>query len=571
MIQLRDTLRQQMEASMNPADAARWRELNRLYANGKVIQDAMGAAGAGTAEGNISLLQLRGAINRSLGSDAYARGYGDLNDLARAGQSVLPLGRRSSRLGVATQLYSVRSRQSWGVGDLDRPGGPRGLVGGRARRRTSSWSTRCTPPSRCRRWSRRRTCRPAGASPTRSICGWSGSPSTPSWTPTRRDARSTALRQPRCTLATRPTGSTATASWTAKREALEIIYSVPRTAGRELAFTALPPPRGQGLQTTSRPGARCARRTARDFADWPAELRHPALRRGRGVRRGSTPTRSTSTAGCSGCWTSSCRRPSRRRRRAGMALGVMHDLAVGVHPARRGRLGPAGHVRRGHHGRRAARRVQPERAGLGQPPWRPDRLAETGVRAVPGHGLDVLRHAGGVRVDHIIGLFRLWWIPEGAGPTEGTYVRYDHEAMIGILALEAHRAGARRGRRGSRHRRAVGPGLPAGARASSAPRSCGSSSSSTATGRPLRPEWWREYCLASVTTHDLPPTAGYLAGDHVRLRDRLGLLTRLAGRGTGGRRGRAQGLAGQPARTAGGAAADDAGSRRRPCRRCTAT
>lgn len=89
MIQLRDMLRQQMEASMNPADAARWRELNRHYANGMVIRDAMGAAGAGAAEGNISLLQLRGAINRSLGSDAYARGYGDLNDLAHAGQSVL--------------------------------------------------------------------------------------------------------------------------------------------------------------------------------------------------------------------------------------------------------------------------------------------------------------------------------------------------------------------------------------------------------------------------------------------------------------------------------------------------
>lgn len=89
MIRFRDMLRQQMEASMNPADAARWRELNRHYANGMVIQDAMGAAGAGAAEGNISLLQLRGAIKNSLGKDAYARGYGDLNDLARAGQSVL--------------------------------------------------------------------------------------------------------------------------------------------------------------------------------------------------------------------------------------------------------------------------------------------------------------------------------------------------------------------------------------------------------------------------------------------------------------------------------------------------
>jgi 4-alpha-glucanotransferase len=45
-------------------------------------------------------------------------------------------------------------------------------------------------------------------------------------------------------------------------------------------------------------------------------------------------------------------------------------------------------------------------------------------------------------------------------------------------------------------------------------------------GRPLPAEKWREYCLASVTTHDLPPTAGYLTGEHVKLRDRLGLLTR---------------------------------------------
>jgi 4-alpha-glucanotransferase len=42
----------------------------------------------------------------------------------------------------------------------------------------------------------------------------------------------------------------------------------------------------------------------------------------------------------------------------------------------------------------------------------------------------------------------------------------------------------------------------------------------------LPAERWREYCLSSVTTHDLPPTAGYLAGDHVRLRESLGLLTR---------------------------------------------
>ncbi len=54
----------------------------------------------------------------------------------------------------------------------------------------------------------------------------------------------------------------------------------------------------------------------------------------------------------------------------------------------------------------------------------------------------ILRHSGGIRVDHIMGLFRLWWIPEGMAAGQGTYVRYNHEAMVGILALEAHRAGA---------------------------------------------------------------------------------------------------------------------------------
>ena len=134
----------------------------------------------------------------------------------------------------------------------------------------------------------------------------------------------------------------------------------------------------------------------------------------------------------------------------------------------------------------------------------------------------MLRHAGGVRVDHVIGLFRLWWIPEGRPPSEGTYVRYDHEALIGVLALEAAAGRRRRGRRGPRRRRAVGAGLPALA--------AGILGTSILwferddEGDPLPAERWRELCLASVTTHDLPPTAGYLAGDHVRLRDRLGLL-----------------------------------------------
>jgi 4-alpha-glucanotransferase len=135
----------------------------------------------------------------------------------------------------------------------------------------------------------------------------------------------------------------------------------------------------------------------------------------------------------------------------------------------------------------------------------------------------ILRHAGGIRVDHVLGLFRLWWVPDGAPPSQGTYVRLDHEAMIGVLALEAHRAGAL----------VVGEDLGTvepWVRDYLSERGILGTSilwfERDADGRPLPPERWRELCLATVTTHDLPPTAGYLAGEHVRIRDELGLLTR---------------------------------------------
>jgi 4-alpha-glucanotransferase len=159
-----------------------------------------------------------------------------------------------------------------------------------------------------------------------------------------------------------------------------------------------------------------------------------------------------------------------------------------------------------------------------QPPWRPDQLEEREYQPFRALMASVLRHSGGVRIDHIIGLFRLWWIPKGAKPTEGTYVRYDHEAMIGIVALEAHRAGAvvvgedlgtvePWVRDYLRERGLLGTSI------------LWFEQDEWRSGAPKQAQWWREYCLSSVTTHDLPPTAGYLAGEHVRIRQELGLLT----------------------------------------------
>ncbi len=208
---------------------------------------------------------------------------------------------------------------------------------------------------------------------------------------------------------------------------------------------------------------------------------------------------------------------------AGMRLGVMHDLAVGVYPggADAWRLQDAYAT-----GMQVGAPPDPfNQLGQdwGQPPWRPDRLAELAYAPFRDLIAGVLRHAGGVRIDHILGLFRLWWVPVGNSPAEGTYVYYDHRAMVGVLALEAHRAGA------------VVVGEDLGVVEPSARdylRERGILGTSIlwfengSDGKPLPAEQWREYCLASVTTHDLPPTAGYLAGEHVKLRDELGLLTR---------------------------------------------
>jgi 4-alpha-glucanotransferase len=207
---------------------------------------------------------------------------------------------------------------------------------------------------------------------------------------------------------------------------------------------------------------------------------------------------------------------------SGMPIGVVHDLAVGV------KMGGADAwmlkdvLARGVTVGAPPDMFNQQGQNWTQPPWHPGRLAETGYGPYRDMLRTVLRHAGGVRVDHILGLFRLWWVPAGAGPAEGTYVYYDHEALIGILALEAQRAGAI----------VIGEDLGVfepWVRDYLSERGIFGTSilwfEYDADG-PLPPERYRPQCLTSVNTHDLPPTAGYLAGDHVTLRESLGLLAR---------------------------------------------
>ena len=125
-----------------------------------------------------------------------------------------------------------------------------------------------------------------------------------------------------------------------------------------------------------------------------------------------------------------------------MALGIMHDLAVGVHPQGADVWALGDVLARGATVGAPPDMYNQQGQNWSQPPWRPDALARAAYKPYRDMLRTVLRHAGAIRIDHVIGLFRLWWIPEGADSADGAYVRYDHEALVGILALEAHRAGA---------------------------------------------------------------------------------------------------------------------------------
>lgn len=311
------------------------------------------------------------------------------------------------------------------------------------------------------------------------------------------------------------------AAWQAKRTALEHVYRVERSAGRELAYTAYRARQGRSLEEFATWCA-LAEQYGADWHAWPCALQHP------GNPEVAAFAASHSEAVDFHRWLQwvlddQLTAAQATAVQAGMALGIMGDLAVGVDPDGADAWALQDVLALGVTAGAPPDEFNQLGQDWSQPPWRPDRLAAQAYEPFRALVEMAFRHVGGVRIDHIIGMFRLWWIPKGVAPTEGTYVRYDHDAMIGIIALEAHRAGAL----------VVGEDLGTvepWVRDYLRERGLFGTSilwfESDWSGKPLPAEHWREYCLSSVTTHDLPPTPGYLAGEHVRLREELGLLTR---------------------------------------------
>jgi len=300
------------------------------------------------------------------------------------------------------------------------------------------------------------------------------------------------------------------AIWRAKRAALELLWPL---AG-EVNLDADP-----GL-TDFAIFCALAEEHGANWHDWPAELRRPdspAVRAYRGERVAFH-------VWLQNLLDEQMEAANAVARERGMPVGIVHDLAVGIDPS-----GADGWL---------LQDVLAEGVHAGAPPdafnqlgqdwglaaWRPDRLIETGYAAYRDMLSRIFARAGGLRVDHVAGLWRLWWVPPGMGAAEGTYVHYDPEAMLGILALEAQRAGA------LVIGEDLGTVLPVVTEGLERMNMLGSAvlwftrDDEDPEGGYLPAARYPRNALASISTHDLPTAAGFLAGEQVRVRAELGQL-----------------------------------------------
>ncbi len=212
----------------------------------------------------------------------------------------------------------------------------------------------------------------------------------------------------------------------------------------------------------------------------------------------------------------------RAARRAGMSIGVLSDLAVGSHPGGADAWAQQDVIVTGVSVGAPPDEFNQRGQDWTLPPWHPGWLAADVGRPIAELVAATTRHAGGLRIDHVMGLARLWWIPAGMSPGQGTYVRYDHELIADVLCAEAARAQAL----------AIGEDLGTvelWLRDFLADRRVLGTSmlwfERHPDGTPRRPGEWRRGCLAMVGTHDMPPAAAFLTGEQVTIRAGLGLLT----------------------------------------------
>ncbi|MDQ3206276.1 MAG: 4-alpha-glucanotransferase [Pseudomonadota bacterium] len=208
-------------------------------------------------------------------------------------------------------------------------------------------------------------------------------------------------------------------------------------------------------------------------------------------------------------------------RQAGMAIGLIADLAVGTDPS-----GSQAWARQHQMLDGVSIGAPPEALAAQGQNWGLATLSPTALRATGfGAFIELLRasmaHAGGIRIDHVMGLMRLWLVPDGGSPLDGAYLAYPKQDLMRLLALESWRHGCV----------VVGEDLgtvPEGFRDTLADVGILGLGvlwfERDEDGGFIERERWRRQAVAMTTTHDLPTTAGWWLGRDIEVRNDLGLI-----------------------------------------------
>lgn len=208
----------------------------------------------------------------------------------------------------------------------------------------------------------------------------------------------------------------------------------------------------------------------------------------------------------------------RHARRIGMPIGLYKDMAVGIDPGGADAWAFQEQLVSG-----ASVGTPPELFSPGGQHWN---LAPFHPRLVQANGYGLFRdcyrrameHCGIVRIDHAMGLFRLFWIPDGLTPAQGSYVHYPFDDFLGVLALESCR------------QRVVVIGEDLGTVTPSIRRRLQERGllayrlllfEQTKQGRFVRPSKFPRQAAAAVATHDLPTLRGYWVGRDIDWKVRL--------------------------------------------------
>ena len=206
-----------------------------------------------------------------------------------------------------------------------------------------------------------------------------------------------------------------------------------------------------------------------------------------------------------------------------VGVQVVHDLAVGCDPEGADAWALQDVLAMGVHVGAPPDAFSQQGQDWGLPPWRPNRLDATGYAAYRDLLRALLRQADGLRIDHVAGLWRLWWVPPDESPrrapTSTTTPRSCWPCSLWRRGAGALVIGEDLGTvepevtEGLTERNILGSSVLWFTRDRDAP------------GEPLLPpDRWNEESVATISTHDLPTAAGFLSGEHVRAREKLGLL-----------------------------------------------